>query len=213
VARGRFIAVDGIDGSGKSTQVRLLCEWLAAKGFNVQTTFEPGATPVGSVLRNLLLDGSVFMSPESELLLFCADRKEHQIKVESLLDEGVWVVTDRFLASTWAYQIFGRSVAPELLEALIPYTVTDFPSLTIILDLDVEMSARRYVSRCRTGGKQLNTDRFESEGNEFLNAVRRGFLWYADCGRFGEVVLIDASNDEQTVFKRITGYCEDFFGI
>ncbi len=179
VARGRLIALEGIDGCGKSTQARILSERLGAV-----STFEPGATPLGSSLRALLLDrGSAPVSDRAEALLMAADRAQHVAEViEPALDAGRWVVTDRFAASTLAYQGFGRGLDRAALETLVQWATGGLrPDLTVLFDLPVEVAAAR-----RNGGA---VDRMEAEGDAFAQRVADGFLALASEGRDPWLVL------------------------
>lgn len=198
-----FIVVDGIDGSGKSTQIKKLAEWMRGLGRNVEITKEPGGTPVGEKIRSVLLSRDTRMQPDTEMLLFCADRAEHQHKVRKLLDEGVDVLCDRFLSSTWAYQIYGRKLNPELMEKVTEKTVHTCPDLTVILDLNVTEALRRAKERLKQDGKEFDEGRFEAENESFFHDVKEGFRWYAAEELFGEAVLLDASSTEDEIFKSL----------
>jgi dTMP kinase len=164
--RGRLIALEGIDGCGKSTQARLLADRLDAV-----STFEPGATPLGASLRTLLLgrDGDP-VAPRAEALLMAADRAQHVADVIApALDAGRWVVTDRYSASTLAYQGYGRGLDRAALESLVGWATGGLrPDLAVLFDLPVEVAA----SRRRSDGD----DRMEAEGLAFQQRVADGFL-------------------------------------
>lgn len=200
---GYYIVIDGVDGTGKSTQTQRVKDYIDSLGFPVIQTFEPGGTDFGKKLRNLVLDKKNTMLPETELLLFCADRCEQQHKVKTLLDKGITVISDRFLPSTFAYQINGRGCDKELLEAVVSRTVTRFPNLTIILDIDVETALSRARTRLKHEGKQTVEGRFEAEQNEFFNNVREGFLEYARSDKYGKCVVVKAYGTEDEVFAMI----------
>jgi dTMP kinase len=165
--RGRLIALEGIDGCGKSTQARLLADRLDAV-----VTFEPGATPLGAALRTLLLDrdGSP-VANRTEALLMAADRAQHVADVIGpALAAGRWVVSDRFSASTFAYQGFGRGLDRDELEALVGWATGGLhPDLTVLFDLPVEVAATR---RRDVPGA---ADRMEAEGLAFQRRVAEGY--------------------------------------
>ncbi len=168
-ARGRLIALEGIDGCGKSTQAALLAEGLGAR-----LTFEPGATPVGAVLRELLLASDAPPpSPRAEALLMAADRAEHVARVLApALAAGEWVVTDRYAGSTIAYQGYGQGLQPAGLEDLIRWATGGLAAdLSILVDVSVDVAA----SRLATGGRG-KADRLERLGADFARRVRDGFV-------------------------------------
>ena len=198
-----FVAIDGVDGTGKSTQTELLIRWLMSKGLAVEKSCEPGGTPTGAKIRSILVSKESRMAPDTELLLFLADRAEHQHKIIKHLEDGKSVVTDRFLPSTWAYQIYGRGLSPELLEAVTSLTVTRFPDLTIILDMDEKTALERAEKRLKAEGKSSSEGRFEAESLAFFAKVREGFRAYAAHERFGRSVLIDSSGSTEDVALRI----------
>ena len=168
-ARGRLIALEGIDGCGKSTQARALAEALGAR-----LTFEPGATPVGARLRELLLapDGAP-PSPRAEALLMAADRAEHVARVlEPALAAGEWVVSDRYAGSTIAYQGYGQGLDPAALDELVRWATGGLAAdLSILVDVSVDVAAARLAAQGRRGA-----DRMERLGPDFAARVREGFL-------------------------------------
>ncbi|MDR2884039.1 MAG: dTMP kinase [Deferribacteraceae bacterium] len=198
-----FIALDGIDGTGKSTQVDRLAAYLREHNVRTATTKEPGGTQAGTAIRSILLDTNMILEPDTEILLFCADRVEHQQKVLSILEMGTSVISDRFLSSTWAYQIFGRKERSDLLEAILPHTITRYPDLTIILDMEPTVAVERAKARLMQEGKTLTEGRFEAEEIEFFTEVRKGFHWYAGEERFGRSVIVDATGDIDEVSAKI----------
>lgn len=168
--RGLFIAVEGGDGAGKSTQARLLGEWLIAQGYAVTHTREPGGTALGREIRQLVLhgeDGSV--SPRAEALLFAADRAHHvAILVRPALARGEVVLTDRYLDSSVAYQGAARALGHDEVRQLSLWAVEGLvPDLTVLLDVSAEQG------RARRGEVH---DRLEREADDFHERVRRGFL-------------------------------------
>jgi dTMP kinase len=172
--RGRLIALEGIDGCGKSTQARALAAALGAR-----LTHEPGATPVGARLRELLLAGESELSERTEALLMAADRAEHVARlITPALDAGEWVVTDRFSASTIAYQGYGRGLDVDALRSLVAWATDGLvPDVSILVDVPVEVAADRLARagrRVDDGG-----DRLERLGPEFAARVREGFVTQA----------------------------------
>lgn len=189
--RGRLIAFEGIDGCGKSTQAHLLAERLGAL-----LTFEPGATGLGVSLRRLLLDrDQAPVSERSEALLMAADRAQHVAEVvRPALDSGTWVVTDRFSASTIAYQGSGRGLDRAELDTLIHWATGGLdPDLKVLLDVPVEVAS----SRRKTGG-----DRFETEGAEFLQRVADGYRRLA-AESPAQWLVVDGARIEAEVFADV----------
>ena len=188
--RGRLIALEGIDGCGKSTQARLLADRLGAV-----STFEPGATVLGASLRALLLDrdGSP-VATRAEALLMAADRAQHVADViDPALAEGRWVVSDRFAASTLAYQGFGRGLDRAELETLIAWATGGLrPDLTVLFDLPVEVASAR---RRRASGAE---DRMEAEGTGFQQRVADGYRALAAEGT-GRWLVVDATGSAAEV--------------
>ncbi|AWK10408.1 dTMP kinase [Streptomyces spongiicola] len=191
-ATGFFIAVEGGDGAGKSTQVEVLAEWIRAKGHEVVVTREPGATPVGKRLRSILLDvSSAGLSHRAEALLYAADRAEHvDTVVRPALERGAVVISDRYIDSSVAYQGAGRDLSPTEI-ARISRWATDglVPHLTVLLDVSPETARERFTEA---------PDRLESEPAEFHGRVRAGFLTLAaaDPGRY---LVVDAGQEPEAV--------------
>ncbi|MFI2209959.1 dTMP kinase [Streptomyces sp. NPDC020141] len=191
-ATGFFIALEGGDGAGKSTQVEALAEWIRNKGHEVVVTREPGATPVGKRLRSILLDvSSAGLSNRAEALLYAADRAEHvDSVVRPALERGAIVISDRYIDSSVAYQGAGRDLAPTEI-ARISRWATDglVPHLTVLLDVSPETARERFTEA---------PDRLESEPAEFHRRVRSGFLTLAasDPARY---LVVDAGQDPQDV--------------
>src|SRR4030067_314607 len=157
-----FITFEGIEGSGKSTQIKLLSDYLKAKGHSVLITAEPGGTDIGSKIRKLLLEPENHMDPLTELLLYNASRAEHVRKViyPALMQGGV-VICDRFTDSTTAYQGYGRGMDITIIKTLNDVVVPELkPFITFLLDMDVQEGLRRNI-----GAKK--EDRFELETIEF----------------------------------------------
>ena len=178
---GRFIVLDGIDGCGKSTQIRHLAEWLPVSGLMPSTaglicTREPGGTPLGQSIRDLLLHTEADQVPSvtAELLLYAADRAQHvDTVIRPALLRGDWVLSDRFAGSTLAYQGYGRGLDHQLITRLESIATTGLvPDLTACLMVPVEVSLQR-----RHGEKE---DRIEAEGRAFLHRVADGFAVLAE---------------------------------
>ncbi|RZU21577.1 dTMP kinase [Streptomyces sp. BK239] len=191
-ANGFFIALEGGDGAGKSTQAEALAEWIRGKGHEVVLTREPGATPVGKRLRSILLDvSSAGLSHRAEALLYAADRAEHvDTVVRPALERGAVVITDRYIDSSVAYQGAGRDLSPTEI-ARISRWATDglVPHLTVLLDVSPETARERFTEA---------PDRLESEPAEFHTRVRSGFLTLAaaDPGRY---LVVDAGQEPDAV--------------
>lgn len=187
MAKGIFITFEGIEGSGKSTQVKLLADTLLKSGFKTITTFEPGDTEFGKKVREILLSPALKINPLSELLLYFADRVQHVWeKINPFLSEGFIVISDRFIDSTLAYQGYGRGIPLDLIHTLNRILLNEFkPDLTVLLDLPAEQGLAR--------NKNINkNDKFEFEDISFHNRVREGFLKLAtlEPERF---IIIDAT--------------------
>ena len=165
---GLFVAFEGGDGAGKSTQVRLLAQALSDAGREVVVTRQPGGTPLGSAIRDLVLHGG-HVSPRAEALLYAADKAHHVDElIRPTLERGVDVLTDRYTDSSIAYQGAGRDLGPQEIHELLVWAVAGlFPDLTIVVDVPAA------VGRARRGSVH---DRIESEGDEFHERVRQHFL-------------------------------------
>ena len=175
---GTFITFEGIDGSGKSTQLRLLANFLKSNGCDVLLTREPGGTPVGNRLRAALLDAQEEVDPLTELLVFAADRSQHVRRVlRPALQAGQLVFSDRYADATAAYQGAGRGFSPELIAEIIGLATEGLkPDLTLLFDLPVADSNTR--TQRRANGKQQG-DRLDAETAEFHTRVREAYLGLA----------------------------------
>lgn len=174
---GTFITFEGIDGSGKSTQLRLLAEYLRAQGCDVFSTREPGGTPVGLRLRAALLDGQEEVDPLTELLVFAADRAQHVRRVlRPAIEAGRVVLSDRYADATKAYQGAGRGFPPELISEIVQLATEGLrPDLTLLFDLPISDAVAR--TRRRSEGKAKNgADRLDAEDIEFHERVRESYL-------------------------------------
>ncbi|GAA2310111.1 dTMP kinase [Streptomyces violaceusniger] len=191
-ATGFFIAVEGGDGSGKSTQVEALAEWIRAKGHEVVVTREPGATAIGKRLRSILLDvSSAGISHRAEALLYAADRAEHvDTVVRPALERGAVVISDRYIDSSVAYQGAGRDLAATEIARISRWATNGLvPHLTVLLDVSPETARERFTEA---------PDRLESEPAEFHQRVRAGFLALAaaDPARY---IVVDAGQLPEAV--------------
>ncbi|MFF8591973.1 dTMP kinase [Streptomyces sp. NPDC015220] len=189
---GFFIALEGGDGAGKSTQAEALADWIRAKGHEVVLTREPGATPVGKRLRSILLDvSSQGLSHRAEALLYAADRAEHvDTVVRPALERGAVVITDRYIDSSVAYQGAGRDLSPTEIARISRWATNGLvPHLTVLLDVSPETARERFTEA---------PDRLESEPAEFHARVRSGFLALAaaDPGRY---LVVDAGQEPEAV--------------
>ena len=197
--KGRFITLEGGEGTGKSTQIKLLAEWLNRCSVETVLTKEPVGTPIGCELRQMLCTGDKDkFDAVAEALLYYADRRIHmQQKVLPALEDGKWVISDRFADSTMAYQYYGynKRVPKQMLEQLYAMTVGNFyPDLTIILDLDPRIGLERSLQR--NGTAEIQETRHESRGNEFHQNLRRGFLEIAQTSPRYVVVNADQSIEQ-----------------
>ncbi|WP_419996231.1 dTMP kinase [Streptomyces boninensis] len=191
-AKGFFIALEGGDGAGKSTQVEALAQWIRDKGHDVVVTREPGATSIGQRLRSILLDvSSEGISHRAEALLYAADRAEHvDSVVRPALERGAVVISDRYIDSSVAYQGAGRDLSPTEV-ARISRWATDglVPHLTVLLDIAPEAARERFTEA---------PDRLESEPAEFHERVRSGFLALAaaDPARY---LVVEAAQEAEAI--------------
>jgi len=199
--RGKFITFEGGEGSGKSTQIKMLAERLAKARQRAIVTREPGGSPGAEIMRHLVLSGmGKLLGPEAETLLFAAARDDHvRTVIQPALNQGTWVLCDRFSDSTRAYQGRLGQVEPGVLNAMQRVTIGDLkPDLTVILDIPVEVGLQRAAARRGSGA----ADRFESEDLQFHQGLRDAYRQIAaeDPQR---CVLIDANADADTVADRI----------
>jgi dTMP kinase len=195
---GRFVVLEGGDGSGKSTQVGLLVARLRERGTDVVATFEPGATPAGAAIRAVLLGGDARVDPVAETLLMAADRAQHVGEViRPALARGAWVVSDRHLPSSLAYQGVARGVGVDVVERVNRVATGGLePDLVVLLDVDDETATAR-----RSGdGRVPGDDRMEREAADFHAAVRAAYR--ALAGDRGWVV-VDGSGARDDVAELV----------
>jgi len=199
---GLLIAFEGGEGSGKTTQARLVSIWLRELGYDVETTYEPGATKIGMRLRALLLDtSSTGMSPHAEALMYAADRAEHVTSlIAPALARGAIVITDRYVDSSLAYQGWGRNLPVEEI-ARFNWWATGgrTPDLTIVLDMDPLAGLRR---------RTRSADRLEAEPAEFHLRVRAGFLALARAEP-GRYLVLDAARPPEQITRELQDRIRD----
>ncbi|OGA08370.1 MAG: dTMP kinase [Betaproteobacteria bacterium RIFCSPLOWO2_02_FULL_65_20] len=203
-ARGKFVTLEGVDGAGKSTHLAWIAERLRARGREVVVTREPGGTPLGERLRELLL--SEPMHIETETMLMFAARREHVARVIApALKAGRWVLSDRFSDATYAYQGGGRGLSFDRIAALERWVHGDLqPDLTLYFDLSIE------VARQRLAASQVSPDRFEREGSGFFDRVRSAYLERA-AAHPGRIRVVDAAQPleivKESLEKLFIEYC------
>jgi dTMP kinase len=197
-----FITFEGIDGCGKSTQLRLLASHLRLQGREVVTTREPGGTPLGTRLRKVLLDAEEQVDPLAELLLYAADRAQHvRTLVRPALASGHIVLSDRYADATVAFQGAGRGFPSELIAEVVALATGGLmPDLTLVFDLTVDESQRRAARRASKGSKQR--DRLDAEDAAFHTRVRDAYLKLA-AAEPERVRLIDASGSVQETHAEV----------
>lgn len=195
-SQGRFITIEGGEGAGKSTQARLLTEALRGAGLPVLLTREPGGARGSELLRSLLLDGGTDWSPLAETLLHFAARAEHVVKtIRPALEQGTWVVCDRYTDSTMAYQGYGQGADREVI-ATLARLIGLSPDLTIVLDVSVT------TGRARLEARGVAPDRYERMGPDFLARVHEGFRAIA-AAEPERCALISAEEDEAHVARSV----------
>lgn len=213
--RGRFITFEGGEGTGKSTQLRLLAGYLENRGLKTVATKEPGGTPAGQELRRLLVTGDKDkFDAAAEALLYFADRHIHLTqKVWSAMEQGAWVLSDRFADSTVAYQYYGydKRVAKEDLDCLYKIAVGDFkPDLTIILDIDPQIGlARSFKKADAMAIKEL---RFEGRELAFHQRMRNGFLEIA-AAEPERCTVLNADQSIESLHGDIVKLITERFGL
>jgi len=207
--RGRFISFEGGEGSGKSTQIKLLAERLAAAKLRAIVTREPGGSIGAEIIRHLVLSGvGKLLGPDAETLLFAAARDDHvRTVIEPALKQGLWVLCDRFSDSTRVYQGALGKVAPGILNAMQRVTIGDLkPDLTVILDVPVEIGLQRAAARRGTAA----ADRFEAEDIKFHQELRDAYRRIA-AAEPQRCVLIDTTAEPNIVAASVWSALHDRF--
>jgi dTMP kinase len=197
---GKFISIEGIEGAGKSTQLAFINDYLSSKGKSLVVTREPGGTELSEEIRDLLLKPrSQGMDVNTELLMMFAARAEHVAqKIKPAIARGDWVISDRFVDATFAYQGGGRGIDVERIQQLADWTLQGLKTdLTIVFDLSVELSQERVTSR--NEGK----DRFEQEKATFFERIRQSYI-DRSLLEPNRVKVIDASQTIEQVQQQLT---------
>lgn len=216
-SKSLFITFEGGDGSGKSTQIKLLQQALATAGVPVVTTREPGGTSQAERIRNLLLQrDSGRFDPMTEALLLFAARREHLVeKIWPSLKQGHWVISDRFADSTRAFQGYGMGLDLTSIEGMYQIVMGDFqPDLTFIFDIDPDIGLARSAKRtASTQNKTESTeDRYERMGVLFQQKLRDGYLAIA-AENPKRCVLIDAAHSVEEVHQKVIAVIEQRYGV
>ncbi|MBU2863301.1 dTMP kinase [Reinekea forsetii] len=203
---GRFISIEGLEGVGKSTQAKHLNDWIASKGHTIVRTREPGGTPIAEAVRDLVLEHhSEKMMPSTELLLVFASRAQHtEALIRPNLNDGHWVLSDRYTDATYAYQGGGRGLDLDLISNLERIVLNGFkPDLTLWLDCDAEIGLARAKQRGAL-------DRIEQEELGFFNRCRAAYQqrFDADPSRF---IRLDANQTEAQVKKDLINALEGWY--
>ncbi len=207
---GLFVTFEGIEGSGKTTQIRKAGDYLSKKNVPFVLTGEPGGTPLGNELRKILLDKTgLTLSRRAELLLFAADRAQHiEEVIEPSLKEGKVVLCDRFSDATIAYQGYGRKQDIRSIRVVCDFASRSLvPDMTLLFDISAEKGLNRVTNRAHKMGNVPREDRFEKEHLKFHETIRNGYLILAreNPNRFR---LIDASKDVDTIHREVRIHLE-----
>lgn len=199
---GKFITLDGTEGAGKTTQLRYIERYLHQKNKTVYLTREPGGTAVGEQIRNIFLNPNLAPTAETELLLIFAARKQHlEQEIWPRLQEGEWVISDRFNDATYAYQGYGRGIDLTRIRSLEKWIQGDFqPHLSLILTVSEQ------IAKTRLNQRGQEKDRMENENQKFFQRVVSGY--YQRAENETHVHLIEASKEPQTIFQQIQPYLD-----
>ena len=202
--KAKFITLEGIEGSGKTSSIKSITDLLDKKNISYVVTREPGGSSIGKELRAILLDPDTEISPEVELMLMLSDRKDHVEKIIlPNLEKGNWVVSDRFMDSSIAYQGGGRQLDKKLIISLTEYLNLPQPDLTLLFDLPVEIS----LSRVKARGE---LDRFEKEELEFHKRIRNTYLDLAK-NNSNRIEIIDSSKKIESMLNNVKQAIEKLF--
>ena len=202
--KAKFITLEGIEGSGKTSSLKSITDLLDKKNISYVVTREPGGSSIGKELRAILLDPETEISPEVELMLILSDRKDHVEKIIlPNLEKGNWVVSDRFMDSSIAYQGGGRQLGKKLIISLSEYLNLPQPDLTLLFDLPVETS----LSRVKARGE---LDRFEKEELEFHKRIRNTYLDLAK-NNSNRIKIIDSSEKIESMLNNVKQAIEKLF--
>ena len=200
----KFITLEGIEGSGKTSSIKSITNLLDEKGISYVVTREPGGSSIGSKLRSILLDPQTKISSEVELMLMLADRKDHveQVILPNL-KKGNWVISDRFMDSSFAYQGGGRKLDTKMINSFSKNLNLPIPDLTLLFDVPVEIS----LSRVKARGE---LDRFEQEEIDFHNRIREAYLELAEQN-VNRIQIIDSSREIEDMFKIVEEKINNLF--
>jgi dTMP kinase len=212
---GWFITFEGVEGSGKTTQIRLAGEFLREKGFPVFVTQEPGGTPLGERIREILLNrGGFDISGEAEVFLFAAARAQHtDAVIRPALEKGQVILCDRFSDATIAYQAYGRGLPLEAVREICRFASRGLsPRLTLLFDLPVEKGLERAFRRIAGREEASREDRFEREHLDFHRRIREGYLTLAR-EEPGRVKIVDASRDIESTRLEVCAILSSFLGV
>lgn len=208
---GKLITLEGIDGSGKSTQMRMLAGELRLRELDIITTLEPGGTPLGRRLRKAFLETEESVAPIAELLLFAADRAQHvNFLIKPAISEGKIVISDRYADATFAYQGAGRGFSEDLVEQVIEIATEGLkPDLTLFFDLPIEKALQRTKAAAQDDDRTNN--RMDAETSDFYRRVREAYLKIAERepNRF---IIIDASGSVSEVHSKVVEIVTNFLG-
>jgi dTMP kinase len=208
---GKFITLEGIDGSGKSTQLRMLSGALRERGVDPLVTFEPGGTPLGRRLRDAFLETEETVAPMAELLLFAADRAQHvEFMIKPALAEGRVVISDRYADATFAYQGAGRGFDDKTVNNVIKLATGGLkPDLTLFFDIPISLALTRMNARGESGEK---SNRMDFETVEFYERVRDAYLGIAhrEPRRFQ---IVDASGPMEEIQRNVLAIVTDLLEI
>ena len=195
---GKLISFEGIEGVGKSTTINSIREYLEARGIEVYCTREPGGTKFGESLRDILLNKKSVITPEAELLIIFSIRNQHIAEIiKPKLSQGTWVLCDRYIDASIAYQGFGKGVDLKKIKSLIElFTYNLMPDLTVFFDLKYEIAKKRFP-------KNKKKDRFEILDSEFFNKVYDGYM-HQIKEHDNRISIINANADKKNVFNQIT---------
>jgi len=199
-----FITFEGIEGCGKTTQVKRFTKYLNENGIPSINTLEPGGTEIGQDIRRILLDtNNTNLFPLTELILYAADRSQHVNEIiKPGLDQGKWVICDRYLDATIAYQGFGRGLDMEIINILNNKATGGLlPDVTILMDCEEDVGIKRALERNKESSQE-DQGRFEKEKMEFHRRVRQGYLTLADKNK-DRYIIIDAAKTVDEVEKDI----------
>ena len=197
MSKGKFISFEGIEGVGKSTTINYIKKFLEKKDINVYCTREPGGTNFGESVRNILLNNKSIIYPEAELLLMFASRNQHiEEVVVPKLEKGIWVLCDRFIDASYAYQGYGKKVKSNKIDLLVKnFTKKIQPDLTIFFNLNYDLAKKRFP-------KNKKKDRFENLDNEFFYDVYNGYLELAKSNK-KRIKVVDSNQSKEKVCNEI----------